>query len=85
MNYEKSGKFYFTVGQLSEALKTFAPDLPVLVSGYENGYENFFEPFVKKLKHLPENSYYEGEFQPAEDGEKEVFEAVVLGRVERDD
>jgi len=54
------------------------------VSGYESGYENFFQPYITKLKHEPENFCYDGEFQSAEDGDKEVFEAVVLQRVERD-
>jgi hypothetical protein len=39
------------------------PDLPVLVSGYENGYENFYPPKVTKLKHEPDNMYYDGQFQ----------------------
>jgi hypothetical protein len=42
--------------------------MPVVVSGYENGYENFYQPFVKKVIHLPENPYYDGEFQLDDNG-----------------
>jgi len=36
------------------------------------------------VKHEPENMYYEGEFQAAEDGDVGTFEAVVIRRVVRD-
>ena len=81
----KEDRFYFTVGHLMEILKTLPPKLPVVVSGYENGYENFFQPNVVKMIHEPENPYYEGEFQIAEDKDKNTFDAVVLQRVQRDD
>jgi len=77
--------FHFTVGELREILKSFPQELPVVVSGYENGFENFFHPVVMKLKHLPDNHYYEGEFQLADKEDKDWFEGVVLQRVERDD
>jgi hypothetical protein len=35
------------------------------------------------VKHELENMYYEGEFQVAEDGDEETFDAVVLKRVVR--
>ena len=76
--------FHYTVGQLVEILKTLPQDLPVLTSGYENGFENFYPPGVIKVKHEPENMYYDGEFQVAEDGAKVTFDAVVLRRVVRD-
>lgn len=78
------GKFYFTVGQLMEILKTIQPDLPVLVNGYKSGYENFFQPMVVKMTHKPENWFEYGEFEVAQEGDKETFEAVVLERVNRD-
>ncbi len=77
--------FNFTVGQLTEILKTMPQDLPVIVSGYENGYENFYHPCVIKVKHEPDNLYYDGEFQAGEEGDGDLFEAVVLQRVARDD
>ena len=77
--------FHSTVGQLVEILKTLPQDLPVLTSGYENGFENFYQPSIIKVKHEPENMYYEGEFQIAEDGDEETFDAVVLRRGVRDE
>ena len=77
--------FHYTVGQLVEILKTLPQDLPVLTSGYENGFENFYQPGIIKVKHEPENPYYDGEFQVAEAGDEETFDAVVIRRVVRDE
>jgi hypothetical protein len=55
--------------------------MPVVVSGYENGYENFYHPFVKKVKHLPENPYWDGQFQLDENG----TEVLLLEREVRND
>ena len=77
--------FHSTVGQLVEFLKTLPQDLPVLTSGYENGFENFYPLSIIKVRHEPENEYYEGEFQVAEDGDERTFDAVVLRRVVRDE
>jgi hypothetical protein len=85
MTHEQPGKFWFTVEQLAEILKTLPPELPVLVSGQKSGFENFYRPCVVKMKHEPENWYTEGEFQIARDGEMDAFDAVALERVERDD
>jgi hypothetical protein len=73
--------FHSTVGQLVEFLKTLPQDLPILTSGYENGFENFYQPSIIKVKHEPENMYYEGEFQVAEEGDVGTFDVVVLQRV----
>lgn len=35
-----------TVQELIDILKTFPPDMPVLVSGYETGYECFYDPGI---------------------------------------
>jgi len=78
-------RFHFTVGQLVDILKSLPQDLPVLTSGYENGFENFYQPGIIKVKHEPENPYYDGEFQAAEDEDEETFEAVVIRRVVRDE
>jgi hypothetical protein len=80
----QKGVFHYTVGQLVEVLKSLPQDLPVLASGYENGFENFYPPGVIKVRHEPENMYYDGEFQVGEDGDEETFDAVVLRRVVRD-
>ncbi|MGM0566953.1 MAG: hypothetical protein ACQESX_09380 [Bacteroidota bacterium] len=70
-----------TAGELIKILQQYPKDMPVLVSGYENGYENFFHPFVKKVKHLPENPYWDGQFQIDESGE----EVLILEREMRYD
>lgn len=73
--------YNFTVGELIKILQKYPADMPVVVSGYENGYENFYHPLVKKVKHLPENPYYEGQFQIDDNGE----EVLLLEREFRDD
>jgi len=80
----KKDVFHFTVGQLIESLRSLPQDLPVLTSGYEGGFENFYPLSIIKVRHEPENEYYEGEFQVAEDGDEKTFDAVVLKRVVRD-
>ena len=81
----KEDTFYFTVGQLIEALQAIPQDFPILTSGYESGFDNVCHPAIRILKQEPDNWYTDGEFQTAEAGDLEVFEAVVLGRVMRDD
>ncbi len=77
----KSKIFNYTVGELIEILKEYPIDMPVIVSGYENGYENFYHPTVRKVEHLPENMYWDGEFQIDENG----INALILEREERHD
>jgi hypothetical protein len=74
-------KYNFTIGELIKILQQYPDDMPVVVSAYENGYENFYHPYVKKVKHLPENPYYEGQFQIDDNGE----EVLLLEREFRDD
>ena len=64
-----NNKYNFTVGELIKILQQYPQDMPVVVSGYENGYENFYHPYIKKVKHLPENPYWDGQFQIDENGE----------------
>ena len=56
-----------------------------MTSGYENGFENFHQPSIIKVKHEPENPYYDGEFQFEEDDDVGAFDAVVIRRVVRDE
>ena len=63
MNLEDST----TVKELIKILQTFPQDYPVLVSGYESGYEHFYYPAIYKVTHHPDNKYYEGEYQIAEE------------------
>jgi hypothetical protein len=60
--------YHFTVGELIKILHLYPEDMPVVVSGYENGYENFYQPYAKKVKHMPENTFYDGQFQPDDHG-----------------
>ncbi len=85
MNTQNSDRFHFTVKELIEILKDLPQDLPVLTSGYESGFENFYYPSIVELKHVPENMYHDGEFQAGEDGDADIFEAVILQRVMRYD
>jgi hypothetical protein len=73
--------YNFTVGELIKILQQYPDEMPVVVSGYENGYENFHQPYVKKVKHLPENSYWDGQFQLDENG----TEVLLLEREVRND
>jgi hypothetical protein len=84
-NADNNNRFNFTVKDLQKILAELPQDLPVLVSGYESGYENFYAPNILKLKHYPQNMYFEGEFQLAEDKDTDIFNAVVLERVVRSD
>ena len=77
--------FYFTVSQLIELLQTLPQDLPVLTSGYESGFENFYQPEIVELKHEPENTYHDGEFQIANANDEKTFQAIIFQRVLRDD
>ncbi len=72
-----------TVKELITILKTLPENTPVLISGYESGYENFYHPMLKKVAHFPENMYFEGEYQLAENDKG--MEAVILQRFERTD
>lgn len=85
MNSNSSEKFNYTVQQLIDELKTFPPDLPVFISGYESGYENFYTPYIKNVVHRPDNMYFDGEFQDVEITDLEAFEAIILTRVQRTD
>ncbi len=73
--------YNFTVGEMVKILQQYPADMPVVVSDYENGYKNFYQPFVKKVKHLPENPYYDGQFQLNDNG----TEVLLLEREERYD
>ncbi len=74
-----------TVKELIQILGKFSEDLPVLVDGYESGYEHFYAPRIQKLKYEPENSYYDGEYQPVDNENEKNIDAVILQRMLRDD
>ena len=82
---QKNIKFNYTVAELIEELKKHPQDLPVLVSGYEDGFENIMPLTIIKLNHKPESQYWIGEFQTAEEENEGDLEAVVLRRVFRNE
>jgi len=63
-----SDTYNFTVSELIEILQQYPADMPVVVSGYENGYENFYQPDVIQVNQFPENPYYDGQFQLDDNG-----------------
>ena len=71
----------FTIAQLITELQKYPQDMPVLVSGYENGYENFYHPYVIKVSHFPDNSHWDGQFQLDDKG----TEVLLLEREVRND
>ena len=81
MNEERI--FRYTVSELIEILRSFPPETPILTSGYENGFENIQQPILQSLEYIPDNPDYDGAFQPAREDDSEVFQAVILRRVER--
>ncbi len=74
-----------TVKELIQILEEFPEDLPVLVDGYESGYGHFYAPRIQKLKYEPENSHYDGEYQPINNEAEQNIDAVILQRMLRDD
>ena len=62
--------FHSTVSQLVDFLKTLPQDLPILTSDYESGFENIYPPGIIKVRHEPENRYYEGEIKWVEKTKK---------------
>lgn len=82
---QKNIKFNYTVAELIQELKKYPQDLPVLVSGYEDGFENIMPPVTQKLIRNPEAPYYVGEFQTAEEESEGDLEAIVLRRVFRNE
>jgi hypothetical protein len=82
MNKDKV--FHFTVGELIEILQSFPPETPGLTSGYENGFENIQQPILQDMVHKPGNPYYDGEFQPANERDREIIRPVILRRAVRE-
>ncbi len=74
-----------TIQELIEALKQFPGDMMVLTDGYETGYEEICYPAIIKVRHEPENMYYDGEYQVAEEKDTNPIKAVAIFRNRRDD
>jgi hypothetical protein len=75
-----------TIRELIEALKTFPQqDMLVLTDGYEGGYEHVMPPRSIQVEHVPENRYYDGEYQEIDEDIAGAINAVVVPRNRRDD
>lgn len=73
----------FTVAQLIEKLQDFPPDMPVITNGYEGEYENILSPRRIKVKYVPDEAWYNGQFHISSEPGENVFEAVLIAREER--
>jgi len=70
----------YTVAQLIDELKKFSPELPVITSGYEGEFENILSPNIINVKFVPDEPYYNGQFQQTVEKDKNAFEAVLISR-----
>lgn len=82
-----------TVAELIAILSEMNPELPVVVNGYEGGYTALTQDRVYQMtvyRHGHEPLAYSGElddvrwYEPNLDGEREVFDCIVLSRNEKD-
>lgn len=76
----KEPVFKHTVGQLIATLKEFPEDMPIVVTGYEDGYENILPPKKADLKYRPDAPYWSGPFEHAEPNDKNTFTAIIIER-----
>ena len=51
------------VEQLIKELQKHSPDKMVLVSGYEQGYDELKKVHEIKVKHVPTDKYWKGEYE----------------------
>ena len=58
MKNEKNRVVDYTIATLIDALKQFPQDLPILVSGYEDGFENILNPEMMRMEHKPQSLHY---------------------------
>lgn len=70
----------FTVAQLIEELEKFSPELHVITNRYEGEYENILLPYIINVKFVPDQPYYNGQFQQIVETDEKTFEAVLISR-----
>jgi len=70
-----------TVGDLIAALQAFAPNMPVVVSGYEMGFD---DPIIRPVDLMPTDwpAWYNGAWNEADAGEP-CFSAIAIERPEK--
>jgi len=79
----ETGDGKMTVQELMDTLRGFPGDMMVVTDGYEDGYEAIREPKVIEVKHMPENRYYDGEYQIAGIKDSCSIRAVAICRNRR--
>ncbi len=70
----------YTAAQLIEELKKFPPEMPVVTSGYEGEYENILPLKIISVKYIPDEPYYNGQFQCVNEAEIDAFSVVAIER-----
>jgi len=70
----------FTVAELVKELQQLPQDLPVVVTGYENGYEDILAPHIQTVTDDPDRPYYDGRFQC---DDTSTYKVVALERIIR--
>ena len=70
----------YTVAKLIDELKKLPQDLPVITSGYEGEYENILPPKTITVKFVPDEPWYNGQFQKTEKKGHDTFSAVAIER-----
>lgn len=68
----------FTIAQLIIELQKYPQDTPVITDGYEGEYENTLQPKLIRVKQMPNQLYYIGQFQLST--EADSFDAIVIQR-----
>jgi hypothetical protein len=74
-----------TVKKLREILKQFPDDMIVVTDGYETGYEKILLPEIITVRREADNMYYDGEYQVAEEDDRETIEVLIISRNRRND
>ena len=64
------------VSKLIDKLSQFPPEMPVLVSGYEDGYNKVKDTTKVKVRKYKDEAWYFGSYEDADNGKG--FEAVFL-------
>ncbi|MFH1729773.1 MAG: hypothetical protein ABIA04_15280 [Pseudomonadota bacterium] len=71
------------VSELIEILNKYPKDMVVVTDGYESGYENILYPGIIDVILEPENMYFDGEYQNANDKDKNKLEVLAIRRNKR--
>jgi len=70
----------YTIAKLIEELKKFPQDMPVVTNGYEGEFENILPPKIISVKFVPDQPYYDGQFQQTDSNDPLAIKAVTIER-----